>query len=768
MPKSLEEYEKRARVNEDLINQLTKRLDVLEKKGSQAVQQVEGDISKKAKEHIKAEVLYMKTEMKSLREENKKLHKKNDELEQLWKDSKTQIKGIKQGVETARESVEKIERENESFKNHKEYMLQKLQEFRAKVVLVQKENDRLKEQLVSQKGSGVSKQSFVQMTYNDVEEGEMYVITKDIVALKTAWKEAELGPLDESDFQSYLNREVKALELEEDDETVQVRFDNHDTQWMPASTLYKKCDGEVPVPKMQWTQMNYDGVEEGEMYVITKDISALKAAWKEAELGPLDESDFQSYLEREVKALEKEEDDETIQVRFDNHDTQWMPACTLWKQCSGDESTPVDSGTSGSVQMSFDTVEEGEMYTITGDFNALVAAWKEAELGPLDDSDFQSYLNREVKALELEEDDETVQVRFDNHDTQWVPASVLYGTTTGAAREKEESDSEEEAAVKAPSGPVWQTLETCEEGGFYELTNTLPDLREKWTEAELGPISDEDLQKYCGMKVKVVEIEEDDETAQCRLDNSDTQWFPICALAQEGSLPEPEKIYELLYFNIWGMASKIRLLLADLEIPYVNKVVGQITPELREEWTFGQVPILTTPDGEQICQSNAILRYLGNRFMCGGEDETLVDQVIEGINDWQNVYLKTVYDHKCSQEAKDHFLKCMTSPLGTPKINGTRVAQLAQFNKIFTNLFNPFVGGTKPSVADYYLFDLMYKLTRLYPERHDFIGQKENPALHGWWSQMKDRPNLIKYIYAAGTPKYFNGNKLGGTATGAN
>jgi len=56
--------------------------------------------------------------------------------------------------------------------------------------------------------------------------------------LKKEWYEAELGELDDEDFEKYLGREVKTIDIEEDDETVNVRFDNHDSQWFPVTTLY--------------------------------------------------------------------------------------------------------------------------------------------------------------------------------------------------------------------------------------------------------------------------------------------------------------------------------------------------------------------------------------------------------------------------------------------------------------------------------------------------------------------------------------------------
>jgi len=126
------------------------------------------------------------------------------------------------------------------------------------------------------------------------------------------------------------------------------------------------------------------------------------------------------------------EDDDTINVRFDNHDTQWFPVGCLYREVeSAAAPTPAqpkaaDSQSSGLQQMTMDTIKERQYYFITTSLVDLKKAWYEAELGELDDEDFQTYLGRKVYAIDIEEDDETVNVRFDNHDSQWFPVTTLY------------------------------------------------------------------------------------------------------------------------------------------------------------------------------------------------------------------------------------------------------------------------------------------------------------------------------------------------------
>jgi len=271
----------------------------------------------------------------------------------------------------------------------------------------------------------------VQMTMETIKERKTYTITKDLVHLKKDWYAAELGELDDEDFEKYLGRVIKTIDIEEDDETVNVRFDNHDSQWFPVTVLFEEVEGAAaakPVAKQVATpvepameRMTIETIQERKKYFITKDLVELKKYWYEAELGELDDEDFEKYLGREVYAFDTEEDDETMNVRFDNHDSQWFPVQVLFRPVQA------SAGPNGNKKkQSMETIKERKTYFITKDLAELKKEWYEAELGELDEDDFISYLGREVKTIDIEEDDETVNVRFDNHDSQWFPVTSLY------------------------------------------------------------------------------------------------------------------------------------------------------------------------------------------------------------------------------------------------------------------------------------------------------------------------------------------------------
>ena len=75
------------------------------------------------------------------------------------------------------------------------------------------------------------------------------------------------------------------------------------------------------------------------------------------------------------------------------------------------------------------------------------------------------------------------------------------------------------------------------------------------------------------------------------------------------------KVY---YFDVYGKAEPLRMLLwhakqdfEDVRIP--REEWAKFKEDNKEKFEFGQVPVLEE-DGKFLSQSNAIMRYLGNRF----------------------------------------------------------------------------------------------------------------------------------------------------------
>jgi len=256
---------------------------------------------------------------------------------------KEQFTALRERVAGLRPKIAALEQENADLKarleqgsssipteltsNEVEYIKNKVLEIRAKV---EAELGASKSApAAAPQSSAATSSSLVKQTMDTIKERKMYFVTEDLVELKKEWYEAELGELDDEDFQLYLGREVKSIDVEEDDDTVNVRFDSSDTQWFPVGCLYKKV--KVAFMNAGLTKQTMDTIKERKNYFVTEDLVELKKEWYEAELGELDDEDFQLYLGRDVKSIDIEEDDDTVNVRFDSSDTQWFPVGCLYK-----------------------------------------------------------------------------------------------------------------------------------------------------------------------------------------------------------------------------------------------------------------------------------------------------------------------------------------------------------------------------------------------------------------------------------------------------
>ena len=103
---------------------------------------------------------------------------------------------------------------------------------------------------------------------------------------------------------------------------------------------------------------------------------------------------------------------------------------------------------------------------------------------------------------------------------------------------------------------------------------------------------------------------------------------------------------KLYYFDIYGRAEAIRMLLSHAKVAYENVYInGEKLQELKASGVleFGQVPMLETEDGKHLVQSWSILRFLGRKYGYYPDDpETAwkVDSTIDAVEDYFNAYFK--------------------------------------------------------------------------------------------------------------------------------
>jgi len=183
--------------------------------------------------------------------------------------------------------------------------------------------------------------------------GKTFRLTKDIKLLEQEWKNSDLGPND--DLVVFLGCVGLCIQVEEDDNTLQLRWENMDTCWMPAKacapagnlkpTIPRQEADWLPPPGLEqyredeknekqdekeelFESVEDDGVKKGKIVQVTHDLSKLEKAWKDSELGPND--DLKPYCGSIGQIMDVEEDDDTVQIRWGNLDTCWIPVKALY------------------------------------------------------------------------------------------------------------------------------------------------------------------------------------------------------------------------------------------------------------------------------------------------------------------------------------------------------------------------------------------------------------------------------------------------------
>ena len=184
---------------------------------------------------------------------------------------------------------------------------------------------------------------------------------------------------------------------------------------------------------------------------------------------------------------------------------------------------------------------------------------------------------------------------------------------------------------------------------------------------------------------------------------------------------------KLYYFDIYGRAEAIRMILNHKKEPFENVLIdGAKLQELKASGVleFGQVPMLQTDDGKQLVQSWAILRYLGRRFGYYPDDaETAwrVDSTIDAVEDFFTSYFRVHFegDETKKEAAKAKFLSDFL-----PK-------WLDAIEKRIKNNENPnYIVGGKITIADFALAAAAFNLllneaNPLYKDFEPIVGKYE-------------------------------------------
>jgi len=455
---------------------------------------------------------------------------------------------------------------------------------------------------------------------DDVRLGQMVYVTPDFSKLKKEWHVAELGALGDKDMEAYCGCPGKIIEIEDDDDTVQLEWLTKDTQWIPVAACvrdvpeadrrdapFQICEMvNEPQPLEYFTSID-DVKVDMEIYV-TPDFKVLRRQWTDCELGPISDEDLEAYCGCPGIVKEIEDDDDTVMVQWLTRDTQWIPicACVVFLEEKRRRDAPfqacemVNEPQPLEYYTDIDQAKLGERVFVTPDVKTLRKFWTECELGAITDEDLETYCGCPGTIKEIEDDDDTVQLEWLTRDTQWIPFSACV---------KHVDEKLQKAApfqvcemVNEPQPLEYFTdIDQATLGETVYVTTDAKALRNLWTECELGPISDEDLEAYCGCPGKIKEVEDDDDTVMLEWLTKDTQWIPFCACVKNVE----EKFRRAAPFQICEMVNEPQPIAyyTDIEQAEVGKTV-YVTPDgklLRKLWEACELGGITQQDLEAYC-----------------------------------------------------------------------------------------------------------------------------------------------------------------------
>merc|ERR1712168_819144 len=198
---------------------------------------------------------------------------------------------------------------------------------------------------------------------------------------------------------------------------------------------------------------------------------------------------------------------------------------------------------------------------------------------------------------------------------------------------------------------------------------------------------------------------------------------------------------KLSYFNARGRAETARLILAHAGVRYIDqRLTTEQFASVKSRLPYGQLPTLKY-DGEVVCTSLAIARFLANQYGLAGDtnlEAAQADEIVDWVNDIVNKSSKARFE--TNEEKKIELMKELISEL-IPSTLGRLESRLKERG-------GQFFAGNKLTWADLHVFAFFDKL-RLdnaelledFPTVQDLIERvEEMPNISRW---LKSRPTSL-------------------------
>ncbi|KAJ3320134.1 hypothetical protein HDU93_003605 [Gonapodya sp. JEL0774] len=199
-------------------------------------------------------------------------------------------------------------------------------------------------------------------------------------------------------------------------------------------------------------------------------------------------------------------------------------------------------------------------------------------------------------------------------------------------------------------------------------------------------------------------------------------------------------VVQVLYWHrSVSRGNNIRLLLADLEVPFENVWIGE-----RDEWeskykkeiealqaNFGTVPVVKLPDGRKIGENLAALRYIARKagpsyYPIDDPDKALVIDILLDLNEDWRVQRRTI---------------------ATYETGGKRLPVLATIEHLISSHpyhgNGPYILGDQISIADFYTFQTLNEDPKAIRSAEE---EKLFPELTKLWRAVAARPAVKKLL----------------------
>lgn len=207
---------------------------------------------------------------------------------------------------------------------------------------------------------------------------------------------------------------------------------------------------------------------------------------------------------------------------------------------------------------------------------------------------------------------------------------------------------------------------------------------------------------------------------------------------------------EMGYWSIRGLGSVLRMIFEYKEAEYKDAQYssGEDWFKVRKPEILSKNPLANLPylvDGDTcVCQTNAILVYLGDKYGLSGGDKRENMKNLEllcEIYDVRNGMIDLVYPFKQVTRSKEEFDKNAASKCAAQPF--------AKFEDVLkANGFDWFVSKSGPCVADFHIWEMLdqHKLLAEKIGAEGLFAGDKFPHLKAFYERFRALPTLAKYF----------------------